>query len=307
MKNIKKYTNKYSNNITLICLLFLLLLLLFIIIFYYSKKNIDNMNNMNSNNDKIIVPKACSGFFACCAHILKEIGTYFNDNKKLPTNVDTSQQFDMYKPSHIKGDIMSHFFKKRDDINMTYTDNLKFGHNLQYEKYNKIDYKELKPLIEKYFSPSQNIINIEHKLIKKYNIDFNNYCAVYYRGTDKKEETIIGGFDTYIDKINELLKTDNNMKFIIQSDNQNFIDIVKSKITNSISFDENVASYTDKGIHNENTTDDNYIIMKNFLAIVLIMSKCKHIICSSGNCSLWIMLFKGNGNNINQFLNDKWY
>jgi len=266
------------------------------------------MNNMNTNNDTVIVHKACSGFFACCSHILKEIGTYFNDNKKLPTNVDTSQQFDMYKPSHIKGDIMSHFFKKRDDINITYTDNLKFGHNLQYEKYNKIDYKELKPLIEKYFSPSHEILDIESKIINKYNININEYCAVYYRGTDKKKETQIGGFDTYIDKMNELLTKEPTIKFIIQSDSKDFIDTVKAQFTNSVSFDEeNIPSTTDKGIHNEHTSDDNYIIMKNFLAIVYLISKCKHIICASSNCSIWMMLYRGHGNNINQFLNYKWY
>ncbi len=66
----------------------------------------------NTTNDTIIVPKYCIGFFACCFIILQEITIFFNNNKKLPNNVDTSQQFDTYKPLHIKGDIISHFFKK---------------------------------------------------------------------------------------------------------------------------------------------------------------------------------------------------
>lgn len=301
----KKYINNYSNKIILVCLL---CLLLFIIIFYYSKKNIDNMNNMNTNNDTVIVPKYCTGFFAGCFHILKDITTFFNNNKKLPTNVDTSQQFDTYKPSHIKGDIMLHFFKKRDDINIPYTDNLKFSHNLQFEKYNEIDYKELTPFIKKYFSPSHEILDIENKITNKYNININEYCAVYYRGTDKKEETILGSFDTYIDKMNELLTKEPNIKFIIQSDSKDFIDTVKSKFNNSISFDdENMPSSTDKGIHNEHSPDENYIIIKNFLAIVYLLSKSKYIICSSGSCSIWMMLFRGNGNNIKQFLNNEWF
>ena len=260
------------------------------------------------NHDTVIVSKYCTGFFAGCFHILKDITTFFNNNKKLPTNVDTSQQFDTYKPSHIKGDIMSHFFKKRDDINIIYDDNLKFSHNLQFEKYNNIDYKELTPFIEKYFSPSQEILDIETKIINKYNININEYCSVYYRGTDKKEETTLGSFDTYIDKMNELLIKEPTIKFIIQSDSKDFIDTVKSKFNNSISFDEeNMPSSTDKGIHNENSPDKNYIIIKNFLAIVYILSKSKYIICSSGNCSIWMMLFRGNGNNVKQFLNNVWY
>ena len=43
------------------------------------------------------------------------------------------------------------------------------------------------------------------------------------------------------------------------------------------------------------------------LANVLIMSKAKHIFCTSGNVSLWIMLFRGNNNNIYQFLSPNEY
>ena len=41
------------------------------------------------------------------------------------------------------------------------------------------------------------------------------------------------------------------------------------------------------------------------LATFLILSKCKHIIMSSGNCSLWTIYYRGNADNIYQYLNDK--
>ena len=50
----------------------------------------------------------------------------------------------------------------------------------------------------------------------------------------------------------------------------------------------------------------NYDFSKYYLAITLIMSKCKYIICGSGNCSMWIMLYRGNNNNVYQNLNNKW-
>ena len=306
---IKKYIkNKSSANIYII--ICILLIILLIIIFYYIKKkkeNMENINNMENQEDKIlIVPSVCIGFFACCAHILKVIIDDTNNNNIIPKKIDTSQQFKIYKPSNIQGDITTHFFKKRDDFEIKYIEFIKCEDNMQYLNYSNINYTPLTPFIEKYFSPSQEIVDIENKLIQKYNINVNDYCAVYYRGTDKKEETTIGSFDTYIDKMNEMLNTDKNIKFIIQSDNTDFIDIIKSKFSNSISFDENVSSKTDKGVHNENTPEDNYIIMKNFLAIVYLMAKCKYIICSSGNCSIWIMLFRGNGQNVKQFLNNEW-
>ena len=314
----KKY-NKYNKNskndkykTILICFIFIIL---FIIICYYIKKNkeykeTNTISTFMNADSTLVIPKYTIGFFACCADILKHIIDYFNINKKLPLNIDTSQQFSIYKPSYIQGDIMPYFFEKKDNIDITYINTIKLVnnfHSLQYERYKDMDYTQFTPFIEKYFSPSQEIIDIENQIINKYNINVNEYCAIYFRGTDKKEETEIGSFDTYIEKMNELLNIDKNIKFIIQSDNTYFIDEIKSKFSNSISFDENVSSTSDKGIHNENSPDDNYIIMKNFLAIVYIISKCKYIICSSGNCSFWMMLFRGNGLNVNQYFNNQWY
>ena len=309
-KNNTKLSKKSINNSTLLCVLFLVLLTLFIIMFYYIKENIDNMENMENNNNenKLVIHKFCIGFFACCSDILKHVSIYFNNHKKEPQIVDTSQQFSIYKPSQIEADIMTHFFKKRNDINIAYSDSIYYDHDLQFKKYIDIDYKKLTPFIEKYFSPSQDILNIKNKIVNKYNINVDDYCAVYYRGTDKKIETTIGSFDTYIDKMNELLSKEPTIKFIIQSDSKDFIDTVKSKFTNSVSFDEeNVPSTSDKGIHNEKSPDDNYMIIKNFLAIVYLISKSKYIICSSGNCSIWMMLYRGNCNNVKQFLNNEWY
>jgi len=286
-------------------------IILFISVYYiiYNRyKNTKENFNYRLDSPNIFIEPFLGGFFACTSHIMSCIVFYYNNKKVLPDSIDSSQQFGLYKPSWVKDDITYHFFKNPNEYNnnIEYKDNINYSKEFQFNKYSNINYISLQPFIEKYFSPSQDIINIQNQLIDKYNINVDQYCAVYYRGTDKKEETTIGSFDTYIDKMNEMLNTDNNIKFIIQSDNQNFIDTVKSKIQNCISFDENVASYTDKGIHNENTPDDNYIIMKNFLAIVFIMSKCKYIICSSGNCSIWMMYFRGNGKNVKQFLNNEW-
>jgi hypothetical protein len=41
------------------------------------------------------------------------------------------------------------------------------------------------------------------------------------------------------------------------------------------------------------------------IAIVYIMSKCKYVVCTSGNISIWITYFRENSNNIYHYLNDK--
>lgn len=50
-----------------------------------------------------------------------------------------------------------------------------------------------------------------------------------------------------------------------------------------------------------------FIHSQIMLASVLISSKCEYIICGSSNVSLWIILFRGNSNNIYQYLSPKEY
>ena len=47
--------------------------------------------------------------------------------------------------------------------------------------------------------------------------------------------------------------------------------------------------------------DLNYDYSLKYLAITLIMSKCKYIICNAGNCSIWMIFFRNNTTNVTQF------
>ena len=95
---------------------------------------------------------------------------------------------------------------------------------------------------------------------------------------------------------------------MLQSDSAKFIDYFNDKnLKNVVIINENKTSYLDKGIHKEQSNDKNYYDMFNFLSTILILSKCKYIICSSGNCSIWMMFYRGNNKNVIQNLNGTWY
>ena len=49
--------------------------------------------------------------------------------------------------------------------------------------------------------------------------------------------------------------------------------------------------------------ETNYEFSKNFLAITLAMSKCKYVVCCTGNCSLWICLIRGGTTGVYQLNN----
>ena len=46
--------------------------------------------------------------------------------------------------------------------------------------------------------------------------------------------------------------------------------------------------------------EQNYDYSLKYLAITLIMSKCKYVVCNTGNCSIWIVFFRNNTDNIIQ-------
>lgn len=236
------------------------------------------------------------GFFSCCSVKLHYIIKYFNEEKRLPDYVDSSTQFLIYKPLHmLNNDITYDFFKKPSDESIEYISKIDYDWDSVLRPYNNLKLDTLTPFIEKYFSPSDEILQISTHLKEKYNLDFENICAVYYRGTDKYREVTIDTIESFITK----MKTLKDVTFLIQSDDQEFIDAIKSTFNNIIIIEENYISSTKNGIHNEFNGDMNYNMIKYFFATLLLIAKCKYLICShSSNCSLWSILYKGNHDNI---------
>lgn len=102
--------------------------------------------------------------------------------------------------------------------------------------------------------------------------------------------------------------------FLVQSDETGFIEFITNKFPN------NSFYFNDEIRHMKKCNDtvykkmssQNYEFSKKYLGITIIMSKCKYskckyIICGSGNCDMWIMLYRGNNKNVIQNLNGSWY
>jgi hypothetical protein len=146
------------------------------------------------------------------------------------------------------------------------------------------------------------------KIENEYNIDYNNVCVLFYRGNDKVTETKLSGYDEYIEYTKQILSKNPRTQFLIQSDETEFIEYFTSLYPNNSFYFKNYIRHMKKTNDTVDKVfkDDNYLYSKYYLAITIIMSKCKYIICGSGNCSIWIMLFRGNSDGIYQNLNDKW-
>ncbi len=247
----------------------------------------------------VINRRNSAGFFACCSRRLQTITNYINENKKLPISIDSSEQFKIYKKERAS-DITFDFFKDYKDININYELPIKYSKKDHYFNYLDIDYNKICPIVKKYFSLSERVLLREEYFLKKYRIDVSQYIAIYYRGTDKCQETTLGSFNDYYLKTKEILDKEPNLKLLLVSDSQYFLDYFKEKYKEVTIFIENKSSYTDKGIHKENSRVQNYDDISNLLPTFLIVSKCKHIIFGCSNCSMWIAFFRGNCQNVSQ-------
>ena len=276
-----------------------------------------NMSNVDSNNVSLIknnnkimsvVSTHNAGFFSCCSVKLNNIVDFINKYKKIPDKVDSSLQFDWYKKSNNE-DITFDYFKHYDVINnITINYPINYKHNYQFTNYSNLDYDKITSVVQKYFSPSENILSIIRNIEQKYNINYDNICVLFYRGNDKITETKLCSYNEYLTYANLVFKNNPNILFLIQSDETEFIEFMKDKFpNNSIIFKDEI-----RHMNKCNSTVDiimkekNYEFSKKYLAITIIMSKCKYIICGSGNCSIWIMLYRGNNKNVYQNLDNKW-
>ena len=252
-----------------------------------------------------------AGFFSCCSVKLHHIAMYVNSNKKLPDGIDSSKQFAWYKKNTDRDkDITYHYFEHYDTIkNTEIYFPIRYHWNDQFIHYSDLDYNCLTPLVKKYFSPSVEINEIVNNMKQLYKLNFENICVLFYRGNDKNIETKTADYDEYLDHANQIITQNPEILFLIQSDETEFIEFMTNK------FPHNSFYFKDEIRHMKKCNDtvdkkmksQNYEFSKKYLAITIIMSKCKFIICGSGNCDMWIMLYRGNNNNVIQYLNGTWY
>jgi hypothetical protein len=223
--------------------------------------------------------------------------------------IDSLNQFSWYKNDNLK-DITLDYFENPDNIKNKNLNNvfLNYNHSHQFINYVNLDFENMLPIINKYFTLSSELKVIVREIEKEYILDYENICVLFYRGNDKNRETKICGYDEYIKYANIVISKNPNVKFLIQSDETEFIHFMKNSFPNNSFYFKNKIRHINKC---DSTVDiimrsHNYKFSKYYLGITVIMSKCKYIICGSGNCSMWIMFYRGNCKNVFQNLNGIW-
>lgn len=252
-----------------------------------------------------IVQHEGQGFFSCCSVLIDNIVKYFNTNKKLPLAVNNINVFMKYNPypSH---DITSIYFNIPEIPIIEYNNSIQHSEGAQFEPFGNINYSHIEPFIRLYFSPSNTIKDLIQLMETKYSIDYNNTCVMFYRGLDKCTELILPSYDEHLKEANNLRVKEPQLRFLIQTDETEYLSYMLQQLNNSFNLEEI------RHVNKQRTTVDflctkdiNFAFSQYFLAIVYIMAKCKYVICNSGNISVWICYFRGNSDNVIQYLNDR--
>ena len=149
--------------------------------------------------------------------------------------------------------------------------------------------------------------DIENNFVVPFN-GFIDYIQQYqYIDYKKATETMICPYEHTFYNARLIKKKNPRVRFLIQSDETEFIQKALEQFPGSIVFNDEIRhmNKNEKRTVDFDVRNDIFEFSKKYLSITIIMSKCRYIICGAGNCSIWIMLYRGNANNIIQYLNGK--
>jgi hypothetical protein len=230
---------------------------------------------------------------------------YYNSTSIKPV-VDSSQQFAFYK-KNANQNLMPFLFSE-DDMSVSLEKGIIHNDDTQFTVYRDIDLSIIKPYIDSYFIPSKTINDVVSFYETKYNLDYENLCGVSYRGNDKIKETEISSYDFFINKCHELKKENNSIRFLIHTDEKEFLDEFRRIFPDCIFYDETptINKNTDTCIMYQLHPEDRPLNAIYFFASTLTISKCKYLITHSGNIGNWIFYYRNNKENMTQILSNKY-
>jgi hypothetical protein len=226
--------------------------------------------------------------------------------------VDGSAQFQWYKNTG-EGDVTLKYFEHPNNVNppipilSATSPSIPFRHAYQFVPYERLNYSLIVPLVKKYFTPSLEIREMIQHMEEKYQLDYSNLCVLFYRGNDKVTETPLCSYEEYLTYAKQLLEKHPEMKFLIQSDETEFLHFMQQHFPNSLVFYDEIRHMPKQNSTVDIRMKENIeLFSKYYLAITIIMSKCQYVVCGSGNCSIWIMLYRGHCRGLFQNLLGKW-
>lgn len=172
------------------------------------------------------------------------------------------------------------------------------------KQFDLYDFEYYNQVISRFFNPSEIIDNRMNILLDKYKINPSETIAVLYRGTDKYTEVRLGSPQAYLQVVQQILQQTNAKKVLVQTDQTQVLNFFKQELGDLVVYFEETPSTTGKDAMNtvmEKEGNDTMDWMQWFDAALRCVSKCAYVVNHTGNCGLWMNLYRGNINNVFQF------
>jgi hypothetical protein len=236
------------------------------------------------------------GVFSCYTVRLEALLDYYNTFKRRPALVDSSQQFAKWKEMH-HGDISDAFFRHDASVSIPEYDHpiktTSETDEQQFSNYSKLHFSDLRPFVAKFFAPSAWISARMREIYSQFPSLSEDFCGVLYRGTCKKLETRQPSHFEFVYKVSQFKLKHPDAKFLIQTDEPSIFAALERQLGHNNCFIVPIQGAT------------KLATVTNYVANVMAMAKCKHLITTSGNGEYWLRLFRGNNDNSTQWLSPK--
>ena len=219
----------------------------------------------------------------------------------LPDKIDYSMGFKRFK-SDPERDIFPDFYRINPDQEVTPKNIILPDENRkQFEIY---DFEYYNQVVKRFFNPSGVVTDRWQMLTEKYDIDPEKTVSVLYRGTDKGTEVRLASPEDYLDVVKQILDQTPANRVLVQTDQTQVLDYFKSELGNIVVSFSETPSTSGKDAMNtvmENEGKDTMDWMQWFDAALRCVAECAYVVNHTGNCGLWMNLYRGNVDNVFQF------
>lgn len=258
------------------------------------------------DNDRgdVLIETHNAGLFSNFTIALQSCMMFVNEYHKMPDVFDRSFQFLYYKEKPEENLVPMLFNEQPSPIEFTGRYDMSDDpREQQFGDYRLIRHADLKPFIDRYFTPSELILNRVREFEQRYQIDYENTIGVFHRSNDKIRETGLATDEQVIEKAKEF-----KGRYFVVPDHWQFLDAFQRELPNSFYI-------TGNRIMDKDETKSVFMILNpkdrpehaiNFFATVIMLSKCKELVGHSGNGNFWAVVYRGHSKGVHQFLNDRW-
>ena len=237
-----------------------------------------------------------AGFFSNCSVALFEVAR----SERPVTGINASHSFSFYKESpgeDIWGELfgLPGFYRPEGSGEWS-------RYLLHHSRYSSLRFKKIAPLIENFFSPSEEVVQRVTHFQEKYTIAYDETLAVHYRGTDKWTEIPPRPLDDWVRQVSmRLQKMPSESRILIQTDDEHaFQRFIKEFGHKAFFLDELPRSDGEISVEKLLAPHERLAFAKNLLAMTLILSQCARVVTHTGNVAFWTALFRGSSRNLVQ-------